>query len=244
MNNKQFEIFIESFRNDKNNELIDTLMEGFNLIYQPQTEGIGDTFRDAKNRIKTIGATGKEALFGASEEQSFKNIIARTVLNKKLYDSNSRMGHQAINEIVKLISHGTRDSILPSKIANIADNVLANCIENAIASNPNVSVTILEPSELRYEMDIVFDEIAESVINPLETLGEMRLNDDRVEFVSLWWDKHVVTKMGKYFDALNTAQLKITPKNTPAPRKQTPRKQTPRKRATKKSPFPPPPEDE
>lgn len=223
MNEKHIEIFIESLRTNNNSDLIDTILEGFYVSHQSQLEGIGDTLRNAKNRVKTIAATGKEALFGASEEQSFKNTISRTILNKKLYDSNSRRGQDAIKKIVNLIIHGTQNPSLPRKIAKLADNVLVDCIEAAIANNPSVNVKIVKPSALRSEMDVVFDEIAQSVIKPLEKLGKIKLNDDRLAYVTEWWDKNVVSKMGKYFDALNSAQLKIEQKNQTAP-KQTVRK--------------------
>lgn len=112
-------------------------------------------------------------------------------------------------------------------------------------------------------MDVVFDEIANSVVKPLAKLGRMRLNDDRLEFVTEWWEKNVVPKMGKYFDVLNSADLKIEPKKEKTPRKPTPRKpsnnankqQQPdftvdsngnatnrtKSNKTKKNPMPPPP---
>jgi len=241
MNAEYFETFIESLRTDDNSDLVDAILEGFSLTYQPQMEGFGDTLRDMKNRVKTIGASGKEALFGASEEQSFKNTIARTILNKKLYDSNSRRGQDAIKKIVTLIAHGTQNPTLPNKIANMADDVLVDCIETAVSNNPNLNVKIVDPEGLRSDMDSVFDEIANSIIKPLKKMGKLRLNDDRLAYVTDWWDKNVVSKMGKYFDALNSAQLKIEPK---APKKPATRKPATRKPATKKpaTPMPPPPE--
>jgi hypothetical protein len=267
MHNSEFEIFIESLRTDNNSELVDTILEGFVVSQQQyQMEGIGDTFRNAKNRIKTIGASGKEAIFGASEEQTFKNAISRTILNKKLYDSNSRIGQGAIKKIVSLIAYGTQHPSLPNAIAQLADDVLIDCIESALSSNPTVKVKILRPMELRNNMDVVFDEIANSVVKPLAKLGRMRLNDDRLEFVTEWWEKNVVPKMGKYFDVLNSADLKIEPKKEKPPRKPTPRKpsnnankqQQPdftvdsngnatnrtKSNKTKKNPMPPPPRPE
>lgn len=212
MNNKQFEIFIESFRNDKNNELIDTLMEGFNLVYKPQTEGIGDTFRNAKNRIKTLGSSVKQSVFGASEEQMFKNMVSKAILNKGLYNSESRYGASAIKKIVTMISHGTRDPQLPYVIARLADNVLVDVVENALTSNSRLKVKVEDPEDLRENMDYVYEEIAQSAVKPLVKLGKTTLNDDRRAIVSDWWDKNVVPKMGKYFDALKQTKLIITDK--------------------------------
>lgn len=239
---REFEIFVESLRTNNNSDLVDSILEGFVVSHkqQYQMEGISDTFRDVKNRVKTIGATGKEAMFGASEEQTFKNAISRTILNKKLYDSNSRRGKDAIKKIVSLIAHGTQHPALPNTIAQLADDALIDCIESALSSNPTVKAKILRPMELRNNMDVVFDEIANSVVKPLSKLGRMRLNDDRLEFVTEWWEKNVVPKMGKYFDVLNSAELKIEPI-----KEKTSRKPTQRKHSAKKTEIqlPPPPEE-
>jgi hypothetical protein len=185
-------------------------MEGFNLVYKPQTEGIGDTFRNAKNRIKTLGSSVKQSVFGASEEQMFKNMVSKAILNKGLYNSESRYGVSAIKKIVTMISHGTRDPQLPYVIARLADNVLVDVVENALTSNSRLKVKVEDPEDLRENMDYVYEEIAQSAVKPLVKLGKTTLNDDRRAIVSDWWDKNVVPKMGKYFDALKQTNLIIT----------------------------------
>ena len=241
MDSIKFKTFVESFRDGENNKLLDVVLEGFDAVYEPQMEGIGDTFRNAKNKVKTLGSMGKQAMFGASEEDMLKNVVSQTILNKKLYDSTSRYGQSAINKILKLIYRGTRDPKLPDMIAQLADNVLVDIVENALTSNPRIQVKIYKPSELREKMDYVYDEIADSVIKPLEKLGRTTINDDRRAIVTSWWDKNVVPKMGKYFDAMRSTQYKIISKKE-KPVKQEPPADKPKRKQTR--PLPPKPEGE
>lgn len=217
MNNEYLINFVESFRNDSNSALIDTIHEGYITVQDAQFEGIGDSIRNTVNKVKTAASVGKEVLFGSDAEQSFKNNVAKAILNSGMYNSDSIMGKSAIKKILKLIVNGTNAPTLPTQIAGIADDVLVSVLEDALQHNPKIHPVFKDKFALRKAMDGISNEIAKSVVKPLAKLGKTRLNDDRQAIVSNWWDSNVVPKMGKYYKVFMSAPLEFGEIKAPEP---------------------------
>lgn len=234
MNDEYLVHFVESFRTDDNSALIDTIHEGYITMHEARLEGIGDNIRNTVNRVKTAASVGKEVLFGSDAEQSFKNNVAKSILNSGMYNADSIMGKASIKKILKLIVNGTNSPTLPTEIAGIADDVLVSVMEDALQHNSKIHPVFKDKFALRKAMDAISNEIANSVIKPLAKLGKTRLNDDRQAIVSDWWNSNVVPKMGKYYKVFMAAPLEfasVAPVVPPPAPEKAPTVRKPRKKA-------------